>query len=122
MLGLFEGEAKREILTLEGENRNTPKKIFNVLFPLYGDNTHVSTLRTQFFKCRQEPQQSLRSFSLRLRELFFRLKQRDDTALGGGDVLLWEQFIMGLREGPIRQELRQTPCSTPTVTDLKQEF
>lgn len=38
-------------------------------------------LRTQFFNCRQEPNQSLRSFSLWLRELFFRLKHKEDNGL-----------------------------------------
>lgn len=101
VLGLLDGEAKREILILERACRNMPKKIFDVLSALYGDNTHVSTLRTQYFNCRQEPQQTLRSFALRLRELFSRLRQREDVGLGEGDVLLRDQFIMGLREGPI---------------------
>lgn len=65
VLGPLEGEAKREILALERGCRDTPKKIFDVLLRLYGDNTHASILRTQFFNCRQEPQ-ALRSFSLRL--------------------------------------------------------
>lgn len=104
VLGLLEGEAKREILTLERTDRNTPKKIFDVL---YGDNTHASTLRAQFFNCRQETHQSLRSFSLRLHELFSKLKQKDPTGLEQGDVLLRDQIIMGLKEGPIFQELRR---------------
>lgn len=105
VLGLLEGEAKREILTLDRTSRNTPKKIFHTLLVFY---THVSTLRIQFLSCRQE-QQSLRSFSLHLRELFSRLKRREATGLGGAHVLLWDQFIMGLREGPICQEQSKTP-------------
>ena len=116
VLGLLEGEAKREILTLDRTDRNNPRKIFEVLSELYGDNTHASTLRAQFFNCRQEPNQSLRSFSLRLRELFSRLKQKDETGLEQGDVLLRDQFIMGLKEGPIRQELRRQVRKTPRVT------
>ena len=49
VLSSLEGEAKREILALERASRNTPKRIFDVLVALYGDNTHISTLRTQFF-------------------------------------------------------------------------
>lgn len=116
VLGLLEGEAKREILTLERTNRNTPRKIFDVLSALYGDNTHASTLRAQFFNCRQETHQSLRSFSLRLRELFSRLKQKDPTGLEQGYVLLRDQFIMGLKEGPINQELRRQVRKTPRVS------
>ena len=116
VLGLLDGEAKREILTLEKACRDTPQKIFDVLTALYGDNVHVSTLRTQFFNCRQGPQQTLRSFSLCLRELFSRLKQREDVALGEGDILLRDQFIMGLREGPIRQELRRQVRNKPRLS------
>lgn len=107
IMGFLDGEAKREILTLEKTCRNTPRKIFAVLSTLYGDSTHVSVLRAQFFNCRQEPNQSLRSFSLRLRELFLRLKRKDDAGLEHSDILLRDQFIMGLREGPIKQELRR---------------
>lgn len=107
IMSFLDGEAKREVLTLEKTCRDTPRKIFSVLSTLYGDSTHVSVLRAQFFNCRQEPNQSLRSFSLHLRELFLRLKRKDETGLERGDVLLRDQFIMGLREGPIKQELRR---------------
>lgn len=116
LMGFLDGEAKREILTLEKSGRNTPKKIFAVLSTLYGDSIHVSVLRAQFFNCRQEPNQSLRSFSLRLRELFFRLKRKDDAGLEHSDVLLRDQFIMGLQEGPIRQELRRQVRKQPALS------
>lgn len=75
--------------------------------------TDVSILRAQFFNCRQEPNQSLSTFSLRLHELFSRLKQKHPTGLEAGDSLLKVQFVMGLKEGPIRQELRRKrPCIT----------
>lgn len=116
LLNLLEGEAKREILTLERSLRDTPKKILDVLHVLYGDNTHVSVLRTRFFNCRQQPPESLKSFSLRLRELFLMLKQRNEAGLEDGDALLRDQFVMGLREGSLRQELRRLVRKTPTLS------
>lgn len=116
ILGLLDGDARREILTLDRSERNTPKKIFDALFALYGDNTHVSTLRTQFYNCRQEPNQSLRAFSLKLRELFSRLKQKDTIDADQGNLVLRDQFIMGLKEGPIRQELRRQVRKRPELT------
>lgn len=116
LLNFLEGEALREILTLEKSLRDTPKKILDVLFDLYGDNTHVSVLRTRFFNCRQQPQQSLKSFSLQLRELFFALKQRKDAGLGEGDAVLRDQFVMGLRDGSLRQELRRLVRKTPRLS------
>lgn len=106
ILGVLEGEDKREVLAVAAEERDTPEKLFALLRGLYGDNTPVAALRAQFFNYRQEARQSIRAFSLRLRELFFRLERRDDTGLEGGDMLLRDQFVMGLREGPIQQELR----------------
>lgn len=97
-------------MTLEKGCRDTPKKIFDVLLTLYDDNTHASILKTQFFNFRQEPQQSLRAFSLCLRKLFSRLKQKDNTGL------LRDQFIMGLREGPIHQELHRLVRKTPALS------
>lgn len=116
LLNLLEGEAKREILTLERQGRDTPKKIFDVLHVLYGENTHVSVLRTRFFNCRQQPQESLKSFSLQLRELFLMLKQRDEAELGDGDAILRDQFIMGLRDSSLRQELRRLVRKTPALS------
>lgn len=106
ILGVLEGEAKREILAVASEERDTPEKVFTLLQELYGDSTPVAVLRAQFFNYRQEARQSIRAFSLRLRELFSRLDRRDAIGLAGGDMLLRDQFVMGLREGPIQQELR----------------
>lgn len=52
MLGLLEGEAKRETMALQRARRDTSEKIFDILLALYDDNTHASILRTQFFNCR----------------------------------------------------------------------
>lgn len=58
----------------------------------------------------------MRSFSLHLTEFFSRLRQKGDVGLGDGDVLLRDQFIMGLSEGPIRQELRRQVRKTPSIS------
>lgn len=116
IVGFLDGEAKREVLTFEKTCRDILQKIFSVLSALYGDSTHASVLRAQFFKCRQEPNQSLRSFSLHLRELFPWLKHKDGTGHERGDVLLRDQFIMGLREGPVKQELRRQVRKQPALS------
>lgn len=102
VLGSLEGEAKREILAAPEENRENVKKVFDFLATLYEDNTPVAALRAQFFNCKQGPGQSLRAFSLQIRELFNRLKRRRDHGLGEGDALLRHQFLLGLQDGPIR--------------------
>lgn len=116
VMGFLDGDARREVLALEERDRDTTRKIFDLLAGLYGDITPIAALRAQFFNCRQEPRQSLRSFALHLRELFCRLKSRDETGLEEGDILLRDQFVMGLRDGPIRQELRKQVRRTPILS------
>lgn len=116
ILGSLEGEAKREILAVEARNRDTSKKIFDLLKGLYRDTTPVAALRTQFFNCRQGPKQSIRAFSLQLRESFARLQRRGGAELGDGDALMRDQFLMGLRDGPIRQILKAQSRRDPALT------
>jgi hypothetical protein len=106
VLGSLEGEAKREVLAASGTVRATAGAIFEFLTELYGDATPVAALRAQFFNYRQGPKQTLRAYSLKLRELFGRLKGRQDHGLGDGETLLRDQFVLGLREGPVRQGIR----------------
>ncbi|KAG1936037.1 interleukin-1 receptor accessory protein-like 1-A [Pimephales promelas] len=123
VLGSLEGEAKREVLAASEATRATAKTIFDFLFGLYGDSTPVATLRAQFFNYKQGPTQTLRAYSLKLREQFGWLKGRPDHGLGEGDDLLRDQFVLGLREGPVRQGIRLQLRRDPTMTfeALRQE-
>lgn len=123
VLGSLEGEAKREVLAAPGAARATAKAIFDFLAELYGDTTPVAALRAQFFNFRQGPRQTLRAYSLKLREQFVRLKGRPDHGLGDGDSLLRDQFVLGLRDGPIRQSIKLQLRRDPALTfeSLRQE-
>lgn len=105
LLGSLAGEAKREVLVLEEENRDKIDKIFDVLARLYGDQLPLSVIRSQFFSCKQKPEKPLRAFALRLRELHHQLRTRhvDDAP---SDIQLRDQLLLGLREGSLRQALR----------------
>lgn len=116
VLGSLEGEAKREVLAAPEAVRATAQVIFEFLSGLYGDSTPVATLRAQFFSSQQGPQQTLRAYSLKLREQFSQLKGRQDHGLGEGDVLLRDQFVLGLRAGPVRQAVRLQLRRDPTMT------
>uniref|UniRef100_A0AAV2L2A8 Uncharacterized protein n=1 Tax=Knipowitschia caucasica TaxID=637954 RepID=A0AAV2L2A8_KNICA len=78
IFGLLDGEAKREVLTLDRTERNTPAKIFGILSAL--------------------------------------LKQKDAMGFEQGDLMLRDQFVMGLKDGPIRQELRRQVRKRPALT------
>lgn len=53
---LSEGRLCVGLIRREGKaaNRKSPQNIVDVLFELFGDKTHVSTLTGQFFSCRQD--------------------------------------------------------------------
>lgn len=123
LLGSLEGEARREVLAAAEAKRNTSKAVLDYLKELYGDKTPTANLRAQFFNCRQAPRQSIRAFALQLRELLARLKNREDHGLGEEDTLMRDQFLLGLRDGPIRQCLKSQLRRTATLTyeDLRKE-
>lgn len=123
VLNSLEGEAKREVRAAPEAVRATTQAIFEFLSGQYGDSTPVAVLRTQFFNCKQGPGQTLRAFALRLREQFSRLKSREHHGLGEEETLLRDQFLLGLREGPIRQSLRVQLRRDAALTfeDLRRE-
>lgn len=123
VLNSLEGEARREVQAAPEATRITVQAIFDFLTGQYGDTTPVAVLRTQFFNCRQGPRQTIRPFTLQLREQFTRLRGRQDHGLGDEETLLRDQFLLGLREGPVRQSLRVQLRRTPDLTfeELRQE-
>lgn len=112
----LEGKAKREILILPRERRNTAELIFNELDKLYGDRTTASVLRSQFFNARQEPHEDVSSFALRLQECFQRLKKKDSRGIGNDDVLLRDHLVEGLRDASVRGEFRTKILMDDTLT------
>ncbi|KAK6469416.1 hypothetical protein HHUSO_G32352 [Huso huso] len=107
VIGALEGEARQQVLLLEDRARRTPTQIFELLVELYGDKVPVAALWSQFFNCSQGREEGLQAFTLSLRELFRRLQRRDPRGLDNGYVLQRDQFILGLREESLRQELRR---------------
>lgn len=103
VLGALEGDAKREIMLLGRNQRDTHKKILDFLQTLYARPATKSQLRANFFNCKQRTEESVGSFILRLRELYSKWEEQDGD--GVADDLLLDQFMVGLQRGPIRQEL-----------------
>lgn len=105
LMGALAGEAKLQINVLDTEERDTSAKIFTCLNDLYGDNTSVAVLRSQFFGCVQKPNESVKTFTLRLRDLYRKLQRHipDDAP---SERSLQDQMLLGLREGPLSQTLR----------------
>ena len=107
LLSALEGEPRREILILEQTERDTPDKIFLQLQELYGDKMSVGALRAMFYDCRQRPEESMRAYILRLRELSQRLRSREPRDRRLSDLHLRDQFVLGIREVEIQRNLRR---------------
>nr|XP_055048838.1 uncharacterized protein LOC129434029 [Misgurnus anguillicaudatus]XP_055048923.1 uncharacterized protein LOC129434029 [Misgurnus anguillicaudatus]XP_055048991.1 uncharacterized protein LOC129434029 [Misgurnus anguillicaudatus] len=123
VLNSLEGEARREVQAAPEAVRTSAQTIFQFLTEQYGDHTPVAVLRSQFFNLKQGPRQPIRAFALRLREQFTRLQTRRDHGLGDGETLLRDQFLLGMKEGPVRQSLRVQFRRDPGLTfeDLRKE-
>lgn len=105
VLGALNGNAKREILVLEEGDRDKVSKIFTALAKLYGDKLPLSVLRSKFFSCRQQPNEALREYALRLRELYRQLEERDEDG-APSDEQLRDQLLLGLKEGSLCRALK----------------
>lgn len=116
VLSALEGDAKREVLLVEEANRNTDNKIFALLQTFYGGGESVAKLRAQFFQYRQGAEESVASFTLKFRELHQRWRAVDAAPAGGDDEMLRAQFSMGLRPGPVQQELQRQLRRNPNTT------
>lgn len=123
VLSSLDGEARRQIMILSQNDRDTVDKLFDHLGKLYGDKVPASVLRSMYFNCRQESRETVRAFSLRLQELFQRLKKKDGESLAREDVLLRDQFIDGQRDAGLRRELRTKVLLNPNISfaDIQQE-
>lgn len=116
LLSALEGNAKREIALLDVGDRGTDTMILEALAKLYEGQQSVAQLRVQFFNGKQEPGEDVGAFTLRLRELHHKWRARDPPGGGSDEELLRTQFAMGLRPGPVKQELQRQLRRRVTTT------
>lgn len=105
LLTALEGEAKREIQLVLPPDRNTGKKILDFLQNLYFKPTTKAQLRANFFNCTQQPNENINAYILRLREMFFKWQEHGDVAVDDQDDMMLDQLMVGLRKGPVKQEM-----------------
>lgn len=107
VLTALEGEAKQEVQLLSTGDRNTGRKILDFLQELYSKPATKAQLRSNFYNCRQRADENVKAFILRLREMFSKWSEHEAGVMGDRDNLLLDQFLIGLRKGPVRQELNR---------------
>lgn len=121
LLSNLDGEAKREVLALLDTESKTAEQVLTFLEGIYGYNIPLALLRSQFFGRKQRSQESVRQFALALQEFSNRLQKQGDTTNSGH--VLRDQFILGLLDPVVRQELRVRVRMEPNLsfTEAKQE-
>lgn len=68
MLTTLDGKARRQIMLLPLQDRDTGKKILDILTKKYGSNQSSDQLRADFFDCKQLVGEGIEDFILCLRE------------------------------------------------------
>lgn len=123
VLNCLEGEAKREVAILPHDQKNTVTKVFKKLQDLYATAVPASVSRSLFFNCRQQAEESVRAFALRLQECWQKMMVHDAQNILNPDVLMRDQFIVGLCNDGLKRELRMkvTLDNTLKFTDVKTE-
>ncbi|XP_024117087.1 uncharacterized protein LOC112138709 [Oryzias melastigma] len=116
IMSALEGEAKRELLLLPQEERNTGDKVFELLQREFAKPVSKAQLRAAFFNCRQKSDETAHLFILRLREVFSKWRQQDENGARDADDLLLDQLLVGLRTGAVKQELNRQIRRTTNVT------
>ena len=105
ILHALSGEAKRQIMVTDPEERDTVVKVFACLDALYREVVPVSKLRSQLYGCTQRPGENIAEYFLRFRELACGLR-RHDPDRAPSDAVLKDQMLTGLADGPLSQALR----------------
>lgn len=115
VLSALQGDARREILLLPVNGRDTPNKIFQALESLYGDQASKVQLRAKFFTCKQLPGEGVGAFILRLRECLARWQVKEPGSEDAAEEMLQSQLVAGLTPGPVQLELQKLVRRSPTL-------
>lgn len=123
VLNSIEGEAKREVAILPQDQKDTVQKVFEKLEGLYSCTVPASASRSLFFNCRQQAEESVRTFALRLQECWQKMMIHDAQNILNPDVLMRDQFITGLVNENLKRDLRMkvTLDNTLKFADVKRE-
>ena len=118
----LEEEAREEMKYRPSEERSDPAAVgqtIAVLEELYMCAESYVALQEAFFSRRQHEGETLLEFSLALMGLMTSVKQRAPSGIPNAEVLLRDQFVEHVLDGPLRRELKQFVRRQPTATLLE---
>lgn len=97
------------------ESRRDSVGLLRALQKLYGDTATKRQLRTQFYNYKQEPQETVETFILKLREMHVKWQEKEPVG-GDGEADLLDQFSTGLQPGPLWTEIHRQRLRNPQLT------
>ena len=116
IMGALDGRAKREAMLFSPEQKHSPASLWTALQGRFGSLTPIPTLRSRFFDSKQNGEESLQDYLLHTRELFSRWLKSEPDGSAKDKSTLCHQFVKGLREGPLKQELQRHMRRQPEMT------
>lgn len=119
IINYLEDDTCRAGMTLQEGDWATLEKIMTHLEGLLRENVTTPELRRRFFGQKQQEDESLTHFAVALQNIWKCLKKRDacDCAnITDLDHLLRDQFIVGLKAGPVRRALQERIRAQPTIS------
>lgn len=111
----LEGDAKRQAILFNVEDRRDGAKLLGALKRLYGETAKKGQLRSRFYNCKQEPQEGLETLILKLRETYSKWQEKEPGERDGNEDLL-DQFATGLQPGTLRTEIHRQLRRNPQLT------
>ncbi|KAJ8381170.1 hypothetical protein SKAU_G00019480 [Synaphobranchus kaupii] len=120
VLGALEGTARREVQLIKEKQQKDIDTLWKEL-ERYGWLTPLPLIRNQLFQCQQRPGVPLFDYQLNLRELYSRWRKQEPGGEDEGDILLRDQFLLGLQEGSLKQELQRQGEARALERELRGE-
>jgi hypothetical protein len=114
LLRSLEGQARKEVLSLAKESRDTTEKILRHLQEVYGEKRSKVVLQEEFNNRRQQQGESVISFCHALQELAARVNAKAENT--SKDVDVRDRFIERVSDTNHRRELPKLRVADPAVT------
>lgn len=114
LLRSLEGQARKEVLSLEKGSRDTTEKILTHLQEVYGEKRSKITLLEEFNQRRQLPGESVLTYCHALQNLAARVNGKVPDSVKDKDVR--DRFIERLSDLSLRRELRKLRAADNDIT------
>lgn len=112
----LKGEAKVTVKLNFEDNTTDIGAVLKVLEEVYGNKVPVGIRLREFYDRKQAASERVRAYEYDLQEKLRRLKRRDPNCIPNPDVMLREQFVLGLRDDNLRREMKRQAREKPTLT------